>query len=93
MEFMSQYDSKIVYIKCEDNCVTDMISHFPVTKSIIEAECTACHPYNFCSDDESNEFVASIWSTKIHSLLDSVTALAKQMSCLHAVFLLAKYET
>ena len=32
-ELMSQFDLDITYIKCEDNCVADALSHLPPTES------------------------------------------------------------
>ena len=56
MEFMSQYNAKIMYIKGEDNTVTDALSHLPTTLSPSGETtiCTARAPYNYCSDDNNN---------------------------------------
>jgi len=34
MEFLSQYDGRIVYVKGEDNCVADALSHIPMDQVI-----------------------------------------------------------
>jgi len=36
MEFMSQFDVKIIYIKGESNTVTDALSHLPVNLSTVK---------------------------------------------------------
>ena len=55
MEFMSQYDAKIVYVKGEDNTVADALSHVsnkmtPSTKGTV----TAGSMYAYCQGDEDD---------------------------------------
>ena len=59
MEFMSQYDAKIVYIMGEDNTVADAWSHLPTTLSpSSEATIhTARAPCDYCSDDDNDSIV------------------------------------
>ena len=54
MEFMSQYDAKIVYIKGEDNTVADALSRLPTTLSTSSETTirTAGAPYDYCPDDD-----------------------------------------
>ena len=56
MEFMSQYNAKIMYIKGEDNTVADALSHLPTTlfPSGETTICTARAPYNYCPDDDTD---------------------------------------
>jgi len=45
MEFLSQYDGKIIYVKGHDNLVADALSHIPVslvTKNLALADTEAC---------------------------------------------------
>jgi RNase H-like domain found in reverse transcriptase len=47
MEFMSQFDAKIIYLKGEDNIVTDTLSRLPLgTPTMTKAEGT----YIFCPE-------------------------------------------
>jgi len=57
MEFMSQFDAKIIYIKGENNTVVDTLSHLPVTLSPSSkaAMQQARSPYKFCPDDDGNK--------------------------------------
>ncbi|EDR00599.1 uncharacterized protein LACBIDRAFT_313293 [Laccaria bicolor S238N-H82] len=59
MEFLSQYDARIVYIKGEDNNVANTLSCLPVSDST-SADASARHPYNFCEDDNTLCAVASL---------------------------------
>ena len=85
MEFMSQYDSKIRYIKGEDNSVADVLSHFNYVKSAVEAKQTAWHPYTSSSDDDTDSTVASVWSMMTLGPLDLAKALANQKVQLQSV--------
>jgi len=57
MEFMSQYDAKIVYVKGEDNTVADALSRLP---TYMEADTDTKHAYAHCPKDEENDMLASI---------------------------------
>jgi hypothetical protein len=59
MEFMSQYDAKIVYVKGEDNTVADALSRLP---TYAQAEAEAKHAYSHCPTDEEDDMVASIFA-------------------------------
>ena len=54
MEFMSQFDMKIIYIKGEDNMVANVLSRLPYSTSSHEAEALAHHPYHFCPDNDTD---------------------------------------
>jgi len=60
MEFMSQFDTKIVCIKGDNNTVADALSRFPSAKTFAEAEKSTQHPYRFCEDDDHSASVSSI---------------------------------
>jgi len=76
MEFMSQFDTRIVYIKGEDNSVTDALSRLPCLHSATDTENSARHPYTFCADDDASDAITSIWATDSHGPLDTALALA-----------------
>ena len=57
MEFMSQYNAKIVYVKGEDNTVANALSWLP---TYVQAEAEAKHAYSHCPTDEEDDMVASI---------------------------------
>jgi len=59
MEFMSQYNAKIVYVKGEDNMVADTLSHLP---TYTDAEKVAMHTYAHCPSDEEDNMAASIYA-------------------------------
>ena len=75
MEFLSQYDAKIIYIKGDDNTVADTLSHLPYKSTSEEAEQSTQHPYSYCDDDESLEVIASIWNADCSSPFESATTL------------------
>ncbi|EDR02339.1 reverse transcriptase-RNase H-integrase [Laccaria bicolor S238N-H82] len=60
MEFLSQFDAKIVYIKGDDNTVADALSRLPTNTDSSTANASARHPYDFCEDDDTLCAVASI---------------------------------
>ena len=58
MEFMSQFDAKIIYLKGEDNIVADSLSRLPSdTSATTKAEGT----YIFCPDDDESGEICSIY--------------------------------
>lgn len=61
MEFMSQFNAEIIYIKGNDNTVADALSWLPTNKESIHADKLACYPYAFCDDDETYGVIASIY--------------------------------
>ena len=75
MEFMSQYDTKIVYVKGKDNTVADALSHLP-TSTQEELEWTAKYVYSYCPDDAEDDLVAVVLVGGIDSSLDAARALA-----------------
>ena len=62
MEFLSQFNAKIVYIKGDENSVADALSHMPTDTDSSTANTFAQHPYDFCKDDDTLCIVASISS-------------------------------
>ena len=71
MEFLSQYDGRIVYIKSEENCVADTLSRIllettHISHSSINAENLALPIFH---DAGGNSKIASIFSTKKSTLL------------------------
>jgi len=78
MELMSQYDAKIVYIKGDNNCVTDALSRLPNDDTLNEAELMARHPYSYCSDEDNTlHSVASIHSSNLCMPMETAISLAK----------------
>lgn len=75
MEFMSQFDAKIIYIKGENNTVADTLSRLPYTTSSSEVESSAKHPYSFCPDDDTDGIIASIFECEEPGPLTAATAL------------------
>jgi len=76
MEFMSQFDAKIVYIKGDDNTVADVLSQLPSNNESVHLEKSARHLYTFCNDDETYGFVASIFLPEACGPWESATALS-----------------
>jgi hypothetical protein len=62
MEFMSQYDAKIMYVHGEDNSVADALSWLPAMaiNTAEETMFTAKNTYAHCAEDEDDVVVASI---------------------------------
>ena len=60
MEFLSQFNAKIVYIKGHENSVADTLSHMPTDTDSSTAYASAWHPYDFCEDNDTLCIVASI---------------------------------
>ena len=56
MEFMSQFDMKIIYLKGEDNIVADSLFHLP---SDTPAMTKAGGTYIFCPDDDESREICS----------------------------------
>ncbi|EDR10481.1 uncharacterized protein LACBIDRAFT_316917 [Laccaria bicolor S238N-H82] len=52
MEFLSQYDARIVYIKGDNNNIADALSCLPVSDST-STDASTRHPYDFCEDDDT----------------------------------------
>lgn len=77
MEFLSQYDGKIVYIKGEKNLVADALSRIPldtlnVSTSLTEAEDKATPIFHDATLDRK---IASIFCTNHCTLLEEVRPL------------------
>ena len=78
MEFMSQYDAKIVYAKGEDNTVADALSHVsndttPSTRGTV----TARSAYAYCQGDEDDMNETTTYNMET-SPLSAVCALANR---------------
>ena len=92
MEFMSQFDAKIIYIKGEDNMVVDALSHLPCSTSSHEAEASAHHPYHFCPDDDTDGIITSMLECTIQGPHDAATSLAhtsEPLTSVNATFKIA----
>jgi len=76
MEFMSQFDVKIVYIKGDDNTVADALSRLPLNNESVHPEKSARHLYAFYDNDETYGFIASIFLPEACGPWESVTALS-----------------
>ena len=85
MEFMSQFDAKVVYIKGEDNTVADALSRLPSPQTLVDSENTAQHPYNFCDDDETDMPVASVTFPHLCGPWESATCLASREPVVPAI--------
>jgi len=87
MEFMSQFDAKIIYIKGEDNMVADALSRLPYSTSLHEAEALAHHPYHFCPDNDTDGMIASIFECTTLGPYDtamSLTSTSEPMTSVNA---------
>ena len=60
MEFLSQFDAKMVYIKGDENSVADALSRMPTDTNSSTADASAQHLYDFCEDDDTLCIIASI---------------------------------
>jgi hypothetical protein len=75
MEFLSQYDCKIIYVKGEDNTAADALSRTDFTETG-DAESAAHEPWDECADDKDRPTVASVLMPKKDSPLRAVQGLA-----------------
>ena len=80
MEFMSQFDAKIIYIKGDKNTVADALSRFPSPKTLEEAENVARHPYNFFEDDGDVTSIASVAIPELFGPWETATHLSSRVS-------------
>ena len=60
MEFMSQYDAKIIYVKGEDNTVVDALSRLSTSAPMENEE---KHVYAHCPNDEEDDMVAATYTS------------------------------
>ena len=72
MEFMSQYDAKIVYVKGEDNTVADALSRLP---TYADTGKEAKHAYAHCPSDEEDDMAASVYAP-----VDSASSAASHLA-------------
>lgn len=84
MEFMSQFDAWIVYIKGKDNCVANALSCIPIQASSNEAEKVAQHPYQLF-DDDAEDNVACIWLCDTGCPWQTAKALSSRPTMLHSI--------
>lgn len=75
MEFMSQYDAKIVYVKGEDNTIADALSRLPAEVQE-QLEHTATYAYAYCPDDLEEDLVAAVYPTSGDTAYSVVSILA-----------------
>ena len=80
MEFMSQFDAKIVYITGEEDTVVDVLSSFPSPNILAEAERSPCHPYTFCNDYDNISMIVSISLPCLWGPWESATHLSGHVS-------------
>lgn len=92
MEFMSQYDAKIVYIKGKDNMVVDALSHLPVDVQE-KPENTASYVYAYCPNNTNYDAVAAVmlcegWDTaySVATMLASLGPIDKPFDEVCATF-------
>jgi len=83
MEFLSQYDARIVYIKGKDNSVADALSHLPCDNN--NAETTAQHLYSFCEDDDTINAIACIYLLSLQGPWETATSLSTSPVALQTV--------
>jgi len=76
MEFMLQFNAKIVYIKGKENTVADALSCLPSPDTLAQAENAARHPYTFCDDNEDTPNIASVVMLNLCGPWESATHLS-----------------
>lgn len=74
MEFMSQYDAKIVYVRGEDNTVADALSRVMAQDAAMSAKSTVGEAYAHCTEEE-DDMISTVMVDKNSSPLTSVCAL------------------
>jgi len=77
MEFMSQYEAKIVYVKGDDNTVADALSQLPVNTQD-ELECTARYAYPYCPDNADEDLLALVVEAIEHTPFTGAHALSSR---------------
>jgi len=93
MEFMPQFDTKILYIKGEDNTVANALSRLPYSTSSHEAEASACHPYHFCPDDDTKGMITSMFECTMPGPYDAAMSLANTSEPMSSVNTTLKIST
>jgi hypothetical protein len=73
-----------MYIKGEDNCVTNALSHRPVSLSSTEAEIVTKHPYQYY-DEDCEDNVACIWPCTVQNPWETASVLSSQPMTLCSV--------
>jgi len=76
MEFMSQFDAKVMHIKGEENIVADALSRLASPDVLTEAQNSARHPYNFCDNDDDVATIACVTLPCLWGPWESVTHLS-----------------
>lgn len=96
MEFMSQFDVKIVYIRGEDNTMADVLSHLPMSLSHSSetAMVTARAPYDYCPDNDDdgsmtvNVVLATTYTCPLltaHALVEMDVAMTQAMTAVLSI--------
>ena len=85
MEFLSQFDAKIVYIKGDDNTVADALSCLPTATDSSTANASARHPYDFCEDDDTLCAVASIFLSEPQGPWEMAKSLSSSHALTHSI--------
>ncbi|EDR01164.1 uncharacterized protein LACBIDRAFT_312527 [Laccaria bicolor S238N-H82] len=86
MEFLSQFDAKIVYIKGDDNTIADALSHLPTDGcNTSTADALARHPYDFCEDNDTLCSVASICLPEAQGHWETAKSLSSSCNPKHSI--------
>ena len=93
MEFLSQFDAKIVYIKGANNTVADALSCLPTAMDSSMANTSARHPYDLCEDDDTLCIVASIFLSEPQGPWEMAKSLSSSRALTHSINATLKLTT
>jgi len=79
MEFMSQFDAKVVYIKGKENTVANALSHLPSPDVLTEAQNSVHHLYNFCDNDDDAATIVCVTLPCLWGPWESATHLSSHV--------------